>query len=477
MLSATISIGATLTGWDWLLFLLTIIFTLLAASYGVIFKKRLGNHSPETAQAHTWTEYILMGRRLTLPLFVATLVASWYGDIIGVTQIAFQYGIYSFVTQGILWYISYILFAILLARYVRRMQILSFPALFTKLIGRGPGNLSAILTFFKTLPITYAMGIGLFLKMLGGISFSWAVGIGLLWVLFYSVLGGFRSVVFSDFVQFIFMYLGIMAVVIVSFFQFGGIDYLTSHCPPQHFSLYGSFSALDTLVWFFIAISTTFLNPTFYQICLSATSDRVAVRGILVSTCCWIVFDLCTTLIGLYAKAYFPNEAPIDASLQYCLHILPVGLKGLFLGAILATILSTLNSFLFVSSTKLTYDLQLIRFKSKPFSHFIASCITGLCTYCIAIFYEGNFETAWRMIKGGFAACLFPPFIVSYCKPHWITSSLFTISCFYVLGGMLVWNFYKPFPIDAFYIGQIIGWVVLMVGIFLNHLTVHNSGK
>lgn len=471
MLSTTTPIWPTLTGWDWFLFLLTIILTLLAVAYGLIVKKRLATHESNTAQEQTWSEYILMGRRLTLPFFVATLVASWYGNIIGITQIAFQYGIYSFVTQGVLWYISYILFALLLARYVRKMQILSFPALFTKLIGKGPGDFSAGLTFLKTLPITYAMGIGVFLKMLWGISFPWAVGIGLLWVLLYSSFGGFRSVVFSDFIQFFFMYLGIIAVVVVSFLQFGGISYLTSHCPPQHFSVYGSFSALDTLVWFFIAVSTTFLNPTFYQICLSATSDRVAVRGILISTCCWIVFDLSTTLIGLYAKAYFPEEAPLDASLQYCLQILPSGLKGLFLGAILSTILSTLNSFLFVSSTKLTYDLQLIRLKSKSLSHLIASCITGACTYCIAVFYEGNFEMAWRMIKGGFAACLFPPFIISYFKPHWVTSQLFTISCFCVLIGILAWNFYKPFPIDAFYVGQGIAWMVLTIGIICNYLT------
>lgn len=477
MLLTTTSIDSTLTGWDWFLFLLTIILTLLGVVYGAIVKRKLANVPSGAWKEQTWAEYILMGRQLTLPLFVATLVATWYGDIIGVTQIAFRHGIYSFVTQGIVWYISYIMFALLLAKYVRKMQILSFPALFSKLIGRGPGNVSAILTFVKTLPITYAMGIGVFLKTFGGIPFSWAVGIGLLWALFYSSLGGFRSIVFADLIQFFFMYLGIMTVVIVSFLRFGGISYLTSHCPPQHFSFYGSFSALDTLVWFFIAISTTFLNPTFYQICLSATSDRVAVHGILIATFCWVIFDTCTTLIGLYAKAYFPHAAPLDASLQYCLQILPVGLKGLFLGAILATILSTLNSFLFVASTKLTYDLQLIRFSSKPLSHFIASCITGLCTYCIAIYYKGDFEMAWRMLKGGFVACLFPPFIISYYKPYWVTSQLFNLSCFCVLVGMLAWNFYKPFPIDAFYVGQGIAWTVLIMGIFYNYLTTSKSGE
>ena len=50
-----------------------------------------------------------MGRKLTLPLFIATLVATWYGGIFGVAQIAFENGIYNFVTQGFFWYISRVL--------------------------------------------------------------------------------------------------------------------------------------------------------------------------------------------------------------------------------------------------------------------------------------------------------------------------------------------------------------------------------
>ncbi|MHB9147634.1 MAG: sodium:solute symporter family protein [Candidatus Amoebophilus sp.] len=469
MISSTTSLWHTLTLWDWSMFLLTVLLTLLASVYGVYIQKRyFVNHKEDTR--NSWTEYILMGRRLTLPLFVATLVATWYGDILGVTQIAFQYGIYTFLTQGVFWYISYILFAILLARYIRRMQILSFPELFSRLVGNGPGKFSATLIFLKTLPVTYAIGVGIFLKTLFPISFPVAVSIGLIFVFIYSLFGGFRAIVFSDFVQVICMYLGVISVVIISFLKFGGINYLVLHCPPSHFTFCSNFSVLDTFVWFFIAISTTFLNPTFYQRCLSAQTDRVAIRGILVSIFCWIVFDICTTLIGLYAKAYCPSVEPLNASLYYCLHILPHGLKGLFLGAVLATILSTLDSFMFISSTTLMYDLKLMQYKSKFLSHLVASSITGIFTFCIVIFYKGNFEMAWRLLKGVFAACIFPPFILSYFKPHCISIGLFTGSCLGVLVGILIWNVTKPLPIDAFYIGQGISWLILGIGILKKHL-------
>ncbi|MFN8911824.1 MAG: sodium:solute symporter family protein, partial [Alphaproteobacteria bacterium] len=30
-----------------------------------------------------WVEYLLLGRQLTLPMFVITLVSAWYGGVIG----------------------------------------------------------------------------------------------------------------------------------------------------------------------------------------------------------------------------------------------------------------------------------------------------------------------------------------------------------------------------------------------------------
>jgi len=97
-MSTNTSLWLTLTSWDWIIFSSTILVTSLAAWYGWILRKKADNHYQQDPQ-NSWTDYILMGRRLTLPLFVATLVATWYGDILGVTQIAFEYGLYTFLTR------------------------------------------------------------------------------------------------------------------------------------------------------------------------------------------------------------------------------------------------------------------------------------------------------------------------------------------------------------------------------------------
>ena len=55
-------------------------------------------------------DYFLAGRRLTLPIFVATLVSTWYGGLLGVGELSFNYGIVNWLTQGFFWYLVYLFF-------------------------------------------------------------------------------------------------------------------------------------------------------------------------------------------------------------------------------------------------------------------------------------------------------------------------------------------------------------------------------
>ena len=47
------------------------------------------------------TEYLLMGRKLALPSFVATLVTTWYGGILGVGEFSYRFGISNWLVFGV----------------------------------------------------------------------------------------------------------------------------------------------------------------------------------------------------------------------------------------------------------------------------------------------------------------------------------------------------------------------------------------
>ena len=169
---------------DWIIFCLVLMATFFAVVYGHKLKNQESNE-----EAHI-LELLLMGRRLTLPLFISTLVATWYGGIFGVTQIAFEKGLYNFLTQGIFWYIAYLIFAFFIVDRVASYKAITLPDLVGKLFGPKSSRLSALFNFFNVLPIAYVISLGLFLKALFGGPMILMMGIGLLVVILYSLWGG-----------------------------------------------------------------------------------------------------------------------------------------------------------------------------------------------------------------------------------------------------------------------------------------------
>ena len=56
-------------------------------------------------------ELIVGGRMLTLPAFVASLVSTWYGGILGVGEYAYNYGLSTWLVFGLPYYVAAFLFA------------------------------------------------------------------------------------------------------------------------------------------------------------------------------------------------------------------------------------------------------------------------------------------------------------------------------------------------------------------------------
>ena len=445
---------------DWTVFALVLAATFTAALYGHFRRK-------DKAQPMTPLDYLLMGRQLTLPLFIATLVATWYGGIFGVNEITFNYGIYNFVTQGIFWYVAYLIFAFFIVDKIARYNSMTLPDLTAQLFGPKSAKVAALFTFLYMMPVAYILSLGLFLHMVFGISTLMGMIIGMLFTCFYTAWGGFRSVVFSDLIQFFVMCSAVLLVVLFSVGHFGGLDFLTTHLPSSHFTITGGNSWLNTLIWGFIALSTL-IDPSFYQRCFAAKSPAIVKKGILISTLIWFCFDLCTTAGSLYARALLPNALPSQAYFFYAIQLLPAGLKGFFVAGILSIILSTLNSFLFIASNTLSFDLFRKRFSNIVFSNRIALFAVGTFSIVLAQLFHGSFKEIWLVLGSYFSACLLIPILMGYLYPGKISDTLFTWSSLLSAVAMTAWHLF-PKPevwevLDPFYIGVLTSACILLIG-------------
>lgn len=177
----SIQIGQLLSSLDIAIVIASVLTTLGVGWYGAT---RRANSGTSVA------DYLIMGRRLTLPLFTMSLVASWYGGIFGVTAIAYESGFYNFVTQGLFWYGTYIFFALVLVKPVASYRAMTVPELVSQIYGDGAGKVAAVFNFFNMLPVAYSLSLGLFVQQITGLDLVFSIFVGTGFVVLYSAFGG-----------------------------------------------------------------------------------------------------------------------------------------------------------------------------------------------------------------------------------------------------------------------------------------------
>lgn len=451
----------TLTPLDHLVFWSILLLTIGSVIYGTRLKSTLTSKKKSDSPV----EVLLDGRRLTLPLFIATLVATWYGGIFGVTQIAYDHGIYNFITQGVFWYLTYLIFAFFLADKLRNTDTKTLPELAGKLFGHRAKNLVSIFNILNVLPIAYAMSIGIFLDGIFSTGVFWGTIMGTLVVILYSVFGGFRAIVFSDLIQFFVMILAVSLVLIFSVINFGGYEYLQKNLPPTHFSITGGLPISSLIVWGLIALSTL-VDPNFYQRVFAARDNTTARKGILLSTIIWCLFDICTTAGAMYAAANLQGVDSASAYLVYAMEVLPSGLRGLFLAGVLATILSTLDSYLFIASTTLVYDL----FKKRSSIlgiHHLSTIVFGVVAACLSFYFSGNIKDVWKTLGSYSAGCVLFPMMLALLTRVRIRDLEFVVASIVGAFSITIWR-HAPRPealseIDDLFVGVLATAIVIAI--------------
>lgn len=304
--------------------------------------------------------FLLSGRKISLPAFVATLVSTWYGGILGVGEYSYQFGISQWLLFGFPFYVFSALFAWLLAGKIRMNKALSLPEAVGDFYGETAGRFSAIPIFILVSPAPYILMLGLIFQYLTGGSgdFLWYASAVALFSVAYVTFGGFSAVIHTDMLQIALMFGGFIFLLIFAGMNFGGFGQLWDAMPANYRDITGGQDWQYILVWFFIAL-WTFVDPSFHQRAAAAKNPETAKKGIFVSILLWSIFDFLTMFSGIYGWAILgPDLAePIMVYPYLANEILPIGLKGLFFVALLATIMSTLDSYLFLSGQTLGRDL------------------------------------------------------------------------------------------------------------------------
>lgn len=315
---------------------------------GAVLSRRIGS----------FRDFFVAAGHLTAPLLICTLVSTYYGlDVLfGGSEVAYQEGVVAWFGYTRPYYLVIVLAALLVAPRLKRHDFLSLPDVADHYYGRGTRAVTAVACFLYALPLLSIMGIGILLDVLLGVPFVWGVLLGAGVSLAYTVMGGLLADAFTDTAQFVLMCitLGIACVLVLR--AQGGMDGLQAALPPEFFNPRGTYPVSVLLVFAASALSAL-VEPAFYQRIFAAVNYRAVLVALLAGIVLWAAYDWVTTVLGMAAAARGVDAEPRYALLTLTLDVLPAGLRGLFIAGVLATAMSTIDSYLLIAGGNIAYDI------------------------------------------------------------------------------------------------------------------------
>ena len=415
----------------------------------------IGLYEKKTANINV---FLFSGRKLTAPAFIATLVSTWYGGILEIGRFSNLHGISTWLVFGLFYYIAALIYAKFLAEKISASTNDSIPIRFYNSYGLIPGIFAVILIFLLASPAPYLKMLSTIFTYILKIDIFYALILGAFISTLYTLKGGFASIIKTDILQFVLMFFGFGYMALYLYLNYGGYSFLDSNLPEQMLSFPGNLNWTYIFTWSFIAL-ITFIDPSFYQRVYSATDKQTAKNGIYISICFWFLFDILSITVGLYSAAILP-EVTFSPYIDIAELVLPPILKGIFIISILSIIMSTVDSFIFISGFTIGKDLMLILNKdTSTYKVKIGIAISGAFSIILASFFTYAVDI-WYTVGSFAVPALLIPLILTYFKIHLknvIICMLFPIMCTYT------WFIYGNQNIDPMYPGIITSIVLCLL--------------
>jgi SSS family solute:Na+ symporter len=315
-------------------------------------------------KAPSFEEFLLAGRTMTTPVLVCTLASTYYGlDVLfGTSELAYNDGIVAFFGYSEMSLAIYFFAAYALSTRLREARFTSLPEILDRHYGLPSSIVGALASILYSIPALSLFAIGRLCEVMFGIDAP--VGALLLGgiALVYTLWGGLWAVAITDTIQFVLMCITLSIAIPILMSNLGGFEAIALVAPEGYFAPFGGIP-----IWLMIAYAATGLSilvdPGYYQRIFAARSPKQARNAMLISLAIWVAYDWLVTAGGMLARAgvaagVIPADIHSnDALLVAVTMALPVGVTGLFLAGVLATAMSTVDSYTLVSGSNFVFDL------------------------------------------------------------------------------------------------------------------------
>lgn len=453
--------------------LIIIAYLVVMLIVGIICMRRVKNTE----------DYYVGGRSFGPFVLMATVCASLAGGggLMGRAGVAYSSG-FTAVMTAIPYLLGMFLFSAIAGRISAigvQHNISSIPDLFQKRFGKASKLILGTLIIFAMVGTLAAQvtATATILKLILGnidISYELCAIISCLVFMAYTATSGLFGVVYTDVIQFFVLLIFAYIMIPVSAIgEVGGLSSFIANLKPEQITPTINGSILGDIVTYLVF---TLAGAEMWQRAFSAKDRKSATEGTFLGTLFYAAMIVLVYIMGLVGYQLLgPNVAEEYGSLDavvplLAMRVLPVGLVGLAMAGMMATIMSTADTYLLVAVQSTVHDIgkTLHPEMTDKFELRISRICTVLMSIgalALALYFKNAYNVivfAWGFYA---AAAGLPAFAALYwkkaTKPGIIAG---------MLGGLIVsvgWKLLgEPFGLGSTVPGTIV-CAIALVGISL----------
>ncbi len=341
----------------------------------------------------TAEDFIVAGKRLSLPLCTGTLAATWFGGgiCIGAASAAYQGGFLAVIADPFGAALCLFVAGFFYVRILRRMGLMTIASLFTTRFDKKAGLLASLCTIpaYVGWVASLMVAFGRILQSLTGIEPSTGILVAAAIVLLYTFAGGMWAVTLTDFVQVTILTLGLLILGPALLRDMGGWNALAAQIPAERFHLYPrNAGAADWFNyardWLVIGLGNL-AGQDLIQRSLSSRDEKVAYRSTYLAGILYMTVGLIPVFLGLAGSVILPNLANPDlVMMELALKYLPEAALILFVGALVSALLSSADSALLAPASVVGWDIM--RFIKQDTSERTALLISRVSVLIFGLF-------------------------------------------------------------------------------------------
>lgn len=424
-------------------------------------------------------DYAVAGRGMPMPIFFAAIAATICGGGATIGRISFMHQVGFVVVIALFGTVFCQLFSgCFIAKRVHAIKnVYSIGDLFGFYYGKSGRLISSIMSILFCLGFfgVQILAMGAILQTATGMPLLYATVFSSAITLAYTWSGGMLGVTMTDAIQYVIIIIGVSVCGYIGIEKAGGFDAMMTHLMSApdlvtHMSFTCDWSPVQIFGLFLGFLLGEFCAPYVIQRYASTKSGRDGALGLCLFSVHYIFFIATTAGIGLASLALQPNVEPGLAFTTFVRDVLPAGVVGLLMAALLAAVMSSGAAFINTACVIYTRDIY-HRFINTSATQGqllkqtrMSTLIVGAIAIPVAISFNDVFGLMVYIYKL-WPSTVIPPLL---CGLLWGRISPYAGAPAMLLGGLsfFIWSdkcLMEPLGIPANLVGIAVNCLVLLV--------------